>query len=520
MTMNNIKILWADDEIDMLKAHIIFLEEKGYDVTTTNNGSDALEILQNENFDVVFLDEQMPGMSGIETLDELKSIRPNLPVVMITKSEEETIMEEAFGSRIEDYLIKPVNPKQILSSLKKILETKKLASDKSTHSYQQEFAKIGMDINQNPNFNEWIDIYKKLVRWELELESVTDTGIQDILNMQKEEANSVFCKFFEKNYVDWLHRNTDEVPVLSHTLFRDKIFPFLNDEVPTYLILIDNLRYDQWKTLQPLIEEHYVTEIDDIYYGIIPSATQYARNSIFSGLLPNEIKKKYPEYWVDEYEDESKNQYESDLLEQLLKRFGKSDVSFSYNKILNLNAGKKLVEKLPNLATNKFNVIVYNFIDTLSHARTDTEVIKELAEDETAYRSITKSWFEHSPLKEIITDLADQNVRLIITTDHGSVKTKNPVKILGDRNTNTNLRYKFGKNLQYKPKEVFEIKDPESIYLPRINISTSYVFTRGSDFLVYPNNYNHFVNLYKNTFQHGGISLEELLVPFAVLNPK
>ncbi len=518
--MSNIKILWADDEIDMLKAHIIFLEEKGYNVTTTNNGGDALELIKEENFDIVFLDEQMPGMSGIETLDELKSMRPNLPVVMITKSEEENIMEEAFGSRIADYLIKPVNPKQILSSLKKILETKKLVSDKATHSYQQEFAKIGMELNQDLDYREWTAIYQKLVRWELELEASTTSGIEDILEMQKEEANQVFCKFFEKHYEDWIHGNADEIPTLSHTLFRDKVFPFLNDDVPTYFILIDNLRYDQWKTLQPIIEENYTTEIDDIYYGIIPSATQYARNSLFSGLMPNEIKKKYPEYWVDESEEETKNKFEEELLGELLKRFGKSDVKYSYNKILNLNAGRKLVEKLPNLANNKLNVIVYNFIDTLSHARTDMEVIKELAKDETAYRSITKSWFEHSPLNEILTDLSEENARVIITTDHGSVKTQNPVKVLGDRNTNTNLRYKFGKNLQYKSKEVFEVKDPEQLFLPRINVSTAYIFTRNFDFLVYPNNYNQYVNLYKDTFQHGGISMEELLIPFIVLNPK
>lgn len=518
--MSKIKILWADDEIDMLKAHIIFLEEKGYDVTTANNGDDALELIREQNFDIVFLDEQMPGMSGIETLEELKNIRPNLPVVMITKSEEENIMEEAFGSRIADYLIKPVNPKQILSSLKKILETKKLVSEKATHSYQQEFAKIGMELNQDLNYQEWVEIYKKLVRWELELGASTDSGIEDILEMQKEEANQVFAKFYERHYEDWLHGNEEEIPTLSHTLLRDKLFPFLNDDIPTYFVLIDNLRYDQWKTLQPILEEYYTTELDDIYYGIIPSATQYARNSLFSGLLPNEIKKKYPQYWVEEHEEETKNKYEEELLGELLKRYGKSDISYSYNKILNLNAGRKLVDKLPNLANNKLNVIVYNFIDTLSHARTDMEVIKELAEDETAYRSITKSWFEHSPLQEILTDLAEEEARIIITTDHGSVKTQNPVKILGDRNTNTNLRYKFGKNLQYKAKDVFEVKDPEKLFLPKVNVSTSYVFTRNFDFLVYPNNYNQYVNMYKDTFQHGGISMEELLIPYVVLNPK
>lgn len=517
--MDKIRILWADDEIDMLKPHIIFLEEKGYEVKTTNNGDDALELIKSEYFDVIFLDEQMPGMSGIETLDELKSVRPNLPVIMITKSEEETIMDEALGSRIADYLIKPVNPKQILSSLKKILEAKKLVSDKATHSYQQEFNKIGVELNQNLNYQEWIDIYRKLVHWELELETATDSGIDDILEMQKEEANNMFSRFYENKYYNWLHGKEDNSPTLSHNLLRDKLFPYLNDDIPTFFIVIDNLRFDQWKTLQPILEENYTTELDDIYYSIIPTATQYARNAIFSGMMPNEIKKRYPQYWIDEHEEETKNKYEEQLLGEHFQRYGK-DVRYSYNKILNMNAGRKLADKIPNLMNNQLNVIVYNFIDTLSHARTDMQVIKELAEDEKAYRSITKSWFTHSPLYEILTELADNNVRVIITTDHGAVKTQNPVKILGDRNTNTNLRYKFGKNLQYKPKDVFEVKEPGDFFLPRINISTSYVFTRNSDFLVYPNNYNQYVNLYKDTFQHGGISMEEIMVPFAVLNPK
>ncbi|MFO8054220.1 MAG: bifunctional response regulator/alkaline phosphatase family protein [Bacteroidales bacterium] len=518
--MEDMNILWIDDEIDMLKAHIIFLEEKGYKLTTSNNGGDAIDLIHDNHFDVVFLDEQMPGMSGIETLDKIKQLKPNLPVVMITKSEEESIMEEAFGSRIMDYLIKPVNPNQILSTLKKILETKKLVSDKATQSYQQEFAKIGMALNQDLTYKEWVDIYKKLVRWELELESATDSGIGSILEEQKEEANHIFCKFFERHYQNWLNETKEEKPTLSHTLIRDKLFPYLNDNVPTYFILIDNLRYDQWKTLQPVIEENYNTLIDDLYYGIIPSATQYARNSLFSGLLPNEIKKKYPQYWVDEYEEETKNKYEEPLLGELLKRFGKSNIKYSYNKVLNLNAGRRLLENLPNLEHNKLNIIVYNFIDTLSHARTDMEIIKELAEDEIAYRSLTKSWFEHSPLNEILQELSEKEARVIITTDHGSVKTRNPVKVLGDRETNTNLRYKFGKNLQYKAKEVYEVNNPESLFLPKMNISTSFIFTRNYDFLVYPNNYNQYVKLYKDSFQHGGISMEELLLPFAVLNPK
>ncbi len=517
--MDKIRILWVDDEIDLLKAHILFLEQKGYEVVTSNNGDEALDIIKTKPFDIIFLDEQMPGISGIETLEEIKSLYPNLPVVMITKSEEEAIMEDAIGSNISDYLIKPVKPNQILLSLKKNLENKKLISEKTTHAYQQEFRNIGMEISNKPDFIEWIEIYKKLIRWELELEKSKDESIIEVLKMQKDEANNVFSKFIEKNYVDWINSKTNERPLLSHILVKERIFPFLSDKKPLFVLIIDNLRYDQWKTIQPVIEEYYRVENDEIYYSILPTTTQYARNAIFSGLLPSEIKKKYPKYWIDEEEEGTKNQYESELLGEQLKRFGKN-IKYSYNKILNLNAGRKLVETLPNLLVNKLNVIVYNFVDMLSHARTEMEIIRELADDESAYRSLMLSWFEHSSLFDIIKFLSEKKINLIITTDHGSVKVNNPVKVLGDKNTNTNLRYKFGRNLKYNKKDVFDIHDPETIFLPRANVSTSYIFCKKNDFFAYPNNYNYYVNYYRNTFQHGGISLEEMLIPIIYLKAK
>ena len=517
--MENIKILWVDDEIDVLKPHILFLEQKGYDVDVSNNGSEALEMVRENPYDIVFLDEQMPGISGIETLEQMKSEYPNLPVVMITKSEEETIMEEAIGSNISDYLIKPVNPKQILLSLKKNLENKKLRSEKSTNQYQQTFSQLGMKISGRLDFEEWIDIYRQLVRWELELEKSTDSGIKEILNMQKAEANQVFAKFIERNYTDWISGNTRDKPILSHTLLKEKLFPNFNGNKPVFLIIIDNLRYDQWKTIQPVIEEKYRVKSDEVYYSILPSVTQYARNALFSGLLPLEIQRKYPQYWTGEDEEGTKNQYEEQLLREYLKRYGKN-AKFSYTKVLNLNVGRKLVENMPNLMQNDFNVIVYNFVDMLSHARTEMEIIRELADDEPAYRSLTLSWFDHSPLKDVFEFLSEKKVDVIITTDHGSVRVNDPVKVLGDRNTNTNLRYKTGKALQYNTKEVFEVRRPEDIYLPRTNVSSSFIFCKRNDFFAYPNNYNYYVNYYKNTFQHGGVSLEEMLIPYIVLVPK
>ncbi len=512
-----VKILWADDEIELLKPHILFLESKGYAVTPVNSGVDAVERNVEEAFDVIFLDENMPGISGLEALSRIKEQRPDVPVVMITKSEEEYIMEEAIGSKIADYLIKPVNPNQILLSLKKILDQSKLVSQKTTSSYQQEFRQLGMQLGGRLDAEEWAEIYRKIVYWELELQGTGDAGMQEILAMQKKEANTLFAKFIESNYIDWLHGDED-APQMIHTIFKDRVAP-VSDKEKTFLLVIDNLRYDQWKVLQPTISRYFSVESDEIIYSILPTATHYARNALFAGLMPSEIARKFPNFWTSEDDEGGKNLYEADFLEANLKRLGKN-YKWSYNKITNLNAGKKLVDNFSQLKENQLNVIVYNFVDMLSHARTEMEVIKELADDEAAYRSLTQSWFEHSPLQDMIRKIAEQKARLIITTDHGTVKVNNPVKIIGERATNTNLRYKTGRNLSYNQKEVFRIGNPEEAFLPKTSVSSEFVFTRESDFFIYPNNYNKFVNFYANTFQHGGISLEELLIPYVVLKAK
>ena len=516
---NKIRILWADDEIEMLKPHIMYLEEKGYDVDAVNNGSEAVELVLENHYDIVFLDEQMPGMSGIEALENIKRSHPNLPVVMITKSEEESIMEDAIGSNIADYLIKPVKPSQILLSLKRNLENRKLAGEKATMNYQQKFREISMKLSDRLDPEEWTAVYKELVRYELDLDKSDDQGIIEVLNMQKSEANQAFCKFYERNYKDWLENSDEDTPTMSHTLIRDKVFPLLNKGKQIFLLLIDNLRYDQWKIIQPLIEQYYRVQQDDIFYSILPTTTQYARNALFSGLMPNEIRKHYRQFWTDEHEEGSKNQHEEELLNEMLKRHGKN-AKVSYNKILNLNAGRKLFENISNLMQNDLNIIVYNFVDMLSHARTEMEIIRELADDEPAYRSLMLSWFEHSSLFDIIKYLAEKDITLLITTDHGSVRVQNPVKIVGDKTVNTNLRYKYGKSLAYNNKEVFEMANPEEYYLPKLNVSARWAFTRSNDFFAYPNNYNYYVNYYRNTFQHGGISMEEVLIPCITLNAK
>lgn len=515
--MNSPHILWVDDEIDLLKPHIIFLQQKGYTLSTASNGDDALDMLGKDTFDIIFLDENMPGLTGIETLERIKNNWPNLPVVMITKSEEESIMEDAIGSNISDFLIKPVNPNQILLCLKKNLEIRKLVREKTTSAYQQEFRQIGMEISSRLSFSAWMDVYRKLVYWDLELEKSGDESMNEVLKLQKEEANQVFCRFIQDNYLGWLQGASDR-PVLSHTLLKDKVFPLLNGK-PVFLLLIDNLRYDQWKALQPLIEQDFRITSEEMYYAILPTTTQYARNALFSGLLPSEIEKKYPQWWINEADEGTKNQFEGELLGEYLKRYGLKP-RISYNKILNLTAGKKLLDTMSNLMANDFNVIVYNFVDMLSHARTEMDVIRELAEDEPAYRSITVSWYEHSPLRDIMRFLSEKDVEVIITTDHGSVRVKDPVKVVGDKNTNTNLRYKTGRSLSYERNQVFEVSRPEQAFLPRTNVSSNYIFCKSDDFFAYPNNFNHYVKYYRNTFQHGGVSLQEMLVPFIHLRKR
>ncbi|MEA3444043.1 MAG: bifunctional response regulator/alkaline phosphatase family protein [Bacteroidota bacterium] len=517
--MSNIKILWVDDEIDLLKPQVIFLESKGHIVSTTNNGASAIEMVQKENFNIVFLDEQMPGLSGLETLSQIKRIFPALPVIMITKSEEESIMDEAIGSQITDYLIKPVNPKQILLAIKKIVDKKSLITQKTTSGYQSEFGSIGMMINDSLSYTDWVDVYKKLVYWELELDRSNDSTMDEVLKMQKTEANSTFARFIEKNYFDWFKKDIGDRPLLSPDIFKHVVFPQVDDNNNVIVLVIDNLRFDQWKILQPSIREMFTVEKEELFYSILPTATQYSRNAMFAGLMPSEIAKLYPNLWLNDDEEGGKNMHEQELLEKQIKRLGK-DYRFSYDKITNLKAGKKMVDNFNNLIKNKLSVVVYNFVDMLSHARTDSEMIRELAGDESAYRSITLSWFEHSALLAFMRKAAENKMKVIITTDHGTIRVNDPIKIIGDRNTTTNLRYKAGRNLSYKAKDVFAVKRPEDAYLPKSNVSTSYVFARKDEFFAYPNNFNYYVNYYKNTFQHGGVSLEEMIIPLIVLKPK
>lgn len=542
--MSNGLLLWVDDEIELLRAHIIFLEKKGYEVVTVTNGTDAIDQCRQKTFDLILLDEMMPGLSGLETLQSIKEISPATPVVMVTKSEEENIMDQAIGSKIADYLIKPVNPSQILLTLKKNIHRKEIVTEITQSGYQQSFQDIALQISDCKTYNDWMNVYKRLVHWELELSS-TDSSMTEMLNMQKEEANNGFAKYIKANYMNWVApqqagessasrgtlrlsqmrqtpKNTqvdnEDRPLMSMDIFKKKIFPMLDNGEKVFMIVIDNFRLDQWRMLSQEIGDMF--DIDEqTYMSILPTATQYARNAIFSGLMPVQIAQMFPELWVDEDEEEGKNLNEEPLIRTQIERFRRRD-TFSYHKINDSAGADKFLQKFNQLEANDLNVVVINFIDMLSHARTESKMVRELANDESAYRSITLSWFRHSVLSDLFKLLSQSNYTVVITTDHGSIRASKPVKIIGDRNTNTNLRYKLGKNLNYNAKEVFVIKEPHKAQLPAPNLSTSYVFATGNSFFAYPNNYNYYVSYYKDTFQHGGISLEEMIVPLITLKAR
>jgi CheY-like chemotaxis protein len=519
--MDKIRILWADDEIDLLKPQLKFLESKGYDVITVTNGHDALEECQTtKDIDVVFLDESMPGLTGLETLARIKETNPFLPVVMITKNEAENVMEEAIGSQINDYLIKPVNPNQILLSLKKIVDNKRLVREKTTSDYQQEFRQILMEIQSGLDTDGWVDIYKKIISWEIKIDASDSTNMWDILSMQKREANNEFSRYIIKNYLPWLNEKKDQSPVMSPDLMRSKVFPHLDQEIPTVFLLLDNLRYDQWKVLEPVFTELFKIESEDYFFSILPTATQYSRNAIFAGMMPADIEKHYKQWWKNDNDEGGKNLYEGELFSEQVKRTIRRPVKHDYIKVTNVAHAKELNDNVLNYLNNDITVIVYNFIDMLSHARTEMEVLKELAGDEKAYRSLTLSWFRNSPLWTALQKIAERKVQLIVTTDHGTIRVGSPSKVVGDRDTTTNLRYKVGRNLQYDRKDVLEVKEPKEGGLPRPNVSSTFIFAKEDKFFLYPNNYNYYFNYYKDTFQHGGISLEEMICPVIRMKSK
>lgn len=512
------KILWIDDEIDLLQPYIIYLKGKGYEVATASNGEDAINTLTEAVPNIVFLDENMPGMSGLETLQEIKRLHPEVPVVMITKSEEEHIMEQAIGEKIADYLIKPVNPSQILLCLKKHVHSRDIMTEQVQQNYRQEWSDISYMIDTASTIEEWQAIERTLSKWDIELEN---SSMRSLIEDQRTQANAAFAKWIGRNYVSWFSGEGLAVsgrPLMSPDVMKHAVFPLLDKGEKVLLCVIDNFRYDQWKTIQPLISEFYTVAHEEQYTSILPTATQYARNAIFAGLMPLQIQQMFPHLWVEEGDEESKNQHEKELVQTLLDRYRRKE-SFNYWKINESDFCERVIAQLKGVQS-PLNVVVLNFIDMLSHSRTESKMMRELANDEAAYRSLTLSWFKHSPTYELIRRAAELGYTLVLTTDHGTTRVKNAVQIVADKNTNTNIRYKVGKALNTTSKNVFTIDQPKHVGLPCPNVSSSYAFCSGADFFAYPNQFNYYAQYYRNTFQHGGISLEEMIIPLVTLEPK
>ena len=508
------RILWVDDEIDLLQPYIIYLNGKGYEVITATNGQDALDIVDTTVPDIVFLDENMPGLSGLETLQEIKRLRPEVPVVMITKSEEEHIMEQAIGEKIADYLIKPVNPSQILLCLKKHIHQQTIVTEHTQENYRQEWSDITYLIDTAGTAEEWMAVERTLSKWDIELEQ---SSMRSMIDDQRTQANAAFSKWIQRNYEAWFEPNAQR-PLLSQDVMKHSVFPLLDKGEKVLLCVIDNFRYDQWKTIQPLLGDFYTVQNEEQYFSILPTATQYARNAIFSGLLPLQIQQMYPQYWVEEGDEESKNQYEKELIQTLLDRYRRKE-TYSYWKVNESDFCERVIAQLKGVQT-PLNVVVLNFIDMLSHSRTESKMMRELANDEAAYRSLTLSWFRHSPTYNLLKRAAELGFTLVLTTDHGTTRVRNAVQIIADKNTNTNIRYKVGKALNCNSKNVMVIEQPKKVGLPCPNVSSSYMFCTGTDFFAYPNQFNYYAQYYRNTFQHGGISLEEIVVPLVTLQPK
>lgn len=515
-------ILWADDEIDLLRPHVLFLESKGYEVTTVSNGADAVDAVENRRYDVVLLDEQMPGMDGLATLAEIKSREPELPVVMVTKSEEERIMEEALGGQISDYLTKPVNPSQILLTCKRLLERQRLRSEKASQDYLQSFSQITMALMNPLDHEEWVELYQQLVRYDTELEGA-DEGARQVLGDQFREANRAFGRFVEDEYAGWIAAvdagEAEGRPVLSHEVIPHYVFPELDGGKPVVFFVIDCMRYDQWLEFEKLLFPLFNLE-RTFHYGLLPTATPYSRNAIFSGLLPRDLAQRYPKLWADGEDDEhSRNRNEEEFLQDLLRRKHRN-VRLRYDKLIGSQDGRDFADNTRSLLDHDLSAVVVNFVDILAHSRSDSAVLKEIAPDERAYRALTRTWFEHSWLYQAFQDLAREDCTIVITTDHGAIRSLHATKVLGDRETSTALRYKYGRNIKCDKRHAIFVRDPEAYGLPRGHLNTNYIIAKEDYYFVYPTNYSHYLNRYRDTMQHGGASLEEMILPVLTLRPK
>ncbi|MEE9166280.1 MAG: response regulator [Candidatus Neomarinimicrobiota bacterium] len=514
------RVLWIDDEIDLLKPHILYLEEKGYEVEQVTNGRDAVAHVEKEAFDLVLLDEMMPGMDGIATLREIKELRPGMPVIMITKSEEEWLMNEAISEKIADYLTKPVNSSQIFLTCKKILEEEKILDEKAASTYLSDFQAIEATISSELTMDEWWELYLKLTRWQIEMDSRKDLGLGSILDEQVKSANSRFTHFFVENYLHWIHSEPDNRPPLSVDVFSQFVAPHLLNDEKVFLLVIDCLRLDHALTILLDVQPYFDAKMD-YHLSILPSATPFSRNAIFSGRFPSEIQKRKPGVWESMLQSESSmNQYERDFMTEQLGRLQHDDISFDYHKVNVARAGRNFLSHIKEYEDKPFISLVVNFVDLLTHHRSQSDVLQEMLMDESGYRATVRTWFQNSWLFDLLRYLSDSSYRVIVTTDHGSIRVKKGIQLIGDKETSTGVRYKYGRNLNCSEKHALVVKRPRDYFLPEVTTGTNYIMAKEDVYFVYPTQYRKYLNLYQNSFQHGGISMEELMVPTLSLTVK
>ncbi|NOT33441.1 MAG: response regulator [Candidatus Eisenbacteria bacterium] len=514
------QILWADDEIDLLRPHIKFLEQKGFAVTAVPNGEDALAALERQRYDVVLLDEMMPGLGGLGTLDAIKSRNHTLPVILITKSEEETLMDEAIGKRITDYLIKPVNPSQVFLACKRVFESDRLQDSQRARDYVGEMQRWQAIDTRRLDWAGWVDLTVESARWDVLFDGINEEGLKQAHADFRRPLNLEFSRFIEDQYPRWV-KDAAERPRMSHDVVRHAVVPHLKSGKRVVFVVIDCMRLDQWFTLEPLLEELFEIQ-HDYYCGILPTATPYARNAIFGGLLPIDLQRHHPDLWQENSKDErTKNRFERQLLEHQLERLKATpEKGLKYLKIYEADEAQAVKRQIQTFSNLSLVAMVFNFLDILAHGRSESEILQELAPDEAAFRAVMRAWFTHSPLYDILRALSKQDVTVVITTDHGSVLCKRAALVYGNRDTSTNLRYKFGVNLNCDTKQAINARKPSDFALPDDGVNKNYVLCREDYYFVYPTRFHEFERQYRGSFQHGGVSIEEMVLPLMTLTPR
>lgn len=520
MAQPNQRILWADDEIDMLRPHILYLKGKGYEVEAVSNGEDAVKSAEAKSFDIVLLDEMMPGMGGLATLEAIKQRHPNLPVIMITKNEEENLMNMALGRQIADYLTKPVNPSQIHLAIKKVFESEALQRSQRTRDYVAEFNRVLSLRHGALGWQDWAELFQRVVGWDLEFRQIQEESLRQSHQEQKGQLNREFARFVEDHYAGWVQKPFGERPPLSVDIAPHWVLPHLKEGRRVALVVIDCMRLDQWSILEPLVRPYFDIKTD-LFMSILPTATPYSRNAIFSGLYPSEIARKYPDWWLENApKEDSRNRYEKELMDKLLEAEGIPTAGHRYLKIFTPQESNNLRKKINTLGEATFLSMVFNFVDMLAHGRSESELLQELAPDEEALRGVLQSWFQHSALLEVLRVLSRQDTVVVVTTDHGLVQVKRSSEVLGNRDTSTSIRYKFGDNLGCNEREALHIKRPEEYKLPGDGLIKHYIIAKENFYFVYPTNFHQYERQFRNSFQHGGISMEEMILPVATLYPR